>query len=97
MIQNRSTWPSRGFGRRAVIEPALDREERLAQRAARAMDSRLAEDEFRDAREPQQGRGAQRRARRPRAPRHAEGAHGAGSPPAVQFGHRPPTATGRTG
>lgn len=43
MIQNRSTWPSRGFGRRlAATAPAQDREERLAQRAARAMDSARA-------------------------------------------------------
>lgn len=42
MIQNRSSWPSRGFGLRAAAEPVQDREERLAQRAARAMDSALA-------------------------------------------------------
>ena len=42
MIQNRSTWPSRGFGRRPAVAPAQDREERLAQRAARAMDSARA-------------------------------------------------------
>ncbi|WP_448677290.1 hypothetical protein [Delftia acidovorans] len=42
MIQNRSTWPSRGFGRRPAVAPAPDREERLAQRAARALDSARA-------------------------------------------------------
>ena len=40
MIQNRSTWPRRGFGRRAPSAAQVeDREDLLAQRAARAMDS----------------------------------------------------------
>lgn len=43
MIQNRSTWPSRGFGRRPPSAAQVEtREARLAQRAARAMDSARA-------------------------------------------------------
>jgi len=42
MTQNRPPGPSRGFGRRPAAAPAQDREERLAQRAARAMDSARA-------------------------------------------------------
>jgi len=43
MIQNRSTWPSRGFGRRTPSAAQVeDREDLLAKRAARAMDSARA-------------------------------------------------------
>ncbi|WP_315534008.1 hypothetical protein [Delftia acidovorans] len=43
MIQNRSPWPRRGFGSRAPSAAQVeDREVRLAQRAARAMDSARA-------------------------------------------------------
>ncbi|WP_428145938.1 hypothetical protein [Delftia acidovorans] len=43
MIQNRSTWPRRSFGRRQPSAVQVeDREDLLAQRAARAMDSARA-------------------------------------------------------
>lgn len=43
MIQNRSTWPRRSFGRRQPSAAQVeDREDLLAQRAARAMDSARA-------------------------------------------------------
>jgi hypothetical protein len=43
MIQSRSTWPSRGFGRRQPSAAQVeDREDLLAKRAARAMDSARA-------------------------------------------------------